>query len=430
MAKKRVILFSFNWANHFSLALGYLKAYAQKDKSILNNVDIDIADFDTETHDSRQLVYYISQSKPDIIGFSCYCWNINKVLETSRMVKTIYPNIKIILGGPEVGPISTKYLKENPYIDVIVKGEGEVTFSELLKYYLGNGRLEQIQGITYRINNEVIENPDRPLIENLGEIPSPYLEGILTPRDKVTYIETFRGCIFRCSYCFEGKNFPKPRFFPYERIIKEIEFIMNIPEIKSFHFVDPIFNLKKDRLQKIVEILSSSNRFGTELRTVEIIAEFVDEETVELFKKANVKSVETGPQTVNKDTLKNVNRYFEEDKFKRGIRLLEDNGIEVLTDLIIGLPGDTFFKFINSVKTLIDIRPTTIIFSILHVLPGTTLYQQSSVFKIKFDDKAPHLILDSPSFPYEEIDKAVIMAHSLDKEYNIKPPSAWEYNLI
>ncbi|MGB9716052.1 MAG: B12-binding domain-containing radical SAM protein [Thermodesulfovibrionales bacterium] len=427
MAKKKVILISFNWANHFSLALGYLKAYAFKDNSIFKNTEIDIADFDTETHDSRQLVYYISQSKPEIVGFSCYCWNINKVLETSRMVKTIYPNIKIILGGPEVGPISSKYLKENPFIDVIVKGEGEITFAELLKYYLfGKGRLEEIQGITYRINNDVIENPDRPLIEDLGTIPSPYLEGILVPRDRVTYIETFRGCIFRCSYCFEGKNFPRPRFFPDERVKKEIELIMSNPEIRSFHFVDPIFNIKKDRLQKIVEMLSSSNRFGAELRTVEIIAEFVDEETIKLFKKANIKSVETGPQTVNKDTLKNVNRYFEEDKFKKGIRLLEDNGIEVLTDLIIGLPGDTFFKFVHSVKTLIDIRPTTIIFSILHVLPGTVLYQDSNIFGIKFDDKAPHLILEAPSFPYEEIDKAVIMAHSLDKEYNIKPTAVFE----
>ena len=338
-----------------------------------------------------------------------------------RIVKTIYPHVKIVLGGPEVGPISSKYLKENPFIDVIVKEEGEVTFAELLKYYLGKGRLEQIQGISYRANGQVFENPDRPLIEELGEIPSPYLEGILIPRDKVTYIETYRGCIFRCAYCFEGKNFPKPRFFPEDRVKKEIEFIMSHPEIKSFHFVDPIFNLKKERLQKIVEMLSASNRFETELRTVEIIAEFVDEETIDLFKKANVKSVETGPQTVNKDTLKNVNRYFDEEKFRRGIRLLEDNGIEVLTDLIIGLPGDTFLKFVKSVKTLISMGPTTIVFSILHVLPGTTLYQQSNAFGIKFDDKAPHLILDTPAFPYEEIDKAVVMAHSLDKEYNIKP---------
>ncbi|MEW6001208.1 MAG: radical SAM protein, partial [Nitrospirota bacterium] len=196
-----------------------------------------------------------------------------------------------------------------------------------------------------------------------------------------------------------------------------------------FHFVDTIFNFRKERMQKIVEMISRSNRFGTELRTIEIIAEFVDEETVALFKKANVKSVETGPQTVNKETLKNVNRYYNEEKFRRAARLLRENGIEMITDLIIGLPGDNFFKFVKSIKTLIDIGPATIIFSILHVLPGTVLYEKSHDFALKFDDKAPHLILGTRDFPYEEIDKAVIMAYSLDKEYNIKPPSAYEHNL-
>ena len=423
MAKKKVILISFNYANHFSLALGYLKTYAQKETFILQNTEIVIIDFDTEMHDVRQVVYYLSQSKPDIIGFSCFCWSINKVLETARVVKTIFPRIKIILGGPEVGPIASKYLVENSFIDIIVKGEGEATFAELLKYYLGRGRLEEIQGISYRVDKQVSENPDRPLIEDLGEIPSPYLEGVLIPRDKVTYLETYRGCIFRCGYCFEGKNFPRPRFFPEDRIRREIEFIMSNPEIKSFHFVDPIFNLKKERLGKLVEILSAANRFGTELRTIEIIAEFVDEESIDLFKKANIRSVETGPQTVNKDTLKNVNRYYDEEKFKKAVRLLEGNRIEVLTDLIIGLPGDNFFKFVKSAKTLIAMKPTTIIFSILHVLPGTILYEQSQTFGLKFDEKAPHLVLDTPTFPYEEIDKAVVMAYSLDKEYNIKPAS-------
>jgi radical SAM superfamily enzyme YgiQ (UPF0313 family) len=423
MAKKRVTLISFNYANHFSLALGYLKSYAEKEKFILQNTEIVIVDFDAEIHDVRQVVYYLSQSKPDIIGFSCFCWSINKVLETARVVKMLFPHIKIVLGGPEVGPVATKYLEENRFIDVVVKGEGEVTFAELLKYYMGKGRLEEINGISYRVDGQVLENPDRPLIEDLAEIPSPYLEGVLAPRDKVTYLETYRGCIFRCGYCFEGKNFPRPRFFPEDRIKREIELIMSNPEIKSFHFVDPIFNLKKERLVKLAEMLSTANHFGTELRTIEIIAEFVDEETIDLFKKANVKSVETGPQTVNKDTLKNVNRYYDEEKFEKAVRLLEDNGMEVLTDLIIGLPGDNFFKFVKSAKTLIALKPTTIIFSILHVLPGTVLYEQSQAFGLKFDEKAPHLVLDTPTFPYEEIDKAVVMAYSLDKEYNIKPAS-------
>jgi len=424
MPKKKIALISYNWANHFSLALGYLKAYALQDHSIRQNTDIEIIDFDTEGLNVQQVIYYLSQRKPNIVGFSCYCWNVEKVLDTARILKTIHPDIKIVLGGPEVGPIGAKYLREHSFLDVVIKGEGEITFSELLEYYLGQAGIEEIAGITYRSNGQVIENPDRPPIENLSEIPSPYLEGILIPRDKVTYIETYRGCIFKCHYCFEGKNLPKLRFFPDERVKKEIDFIMSHPEIKTFHFVDTVFNFRKDRLEKIAGMIASANRYGAELRTVEIIAEFVDKETVELFKKAHVRSIETGPQTVNEDTLKNVNRFYKAEQFRNGVRLLEDNGIEVTADLIIGLPGDTFFKFVKSVKTLMDMKPTTLVFSILHVLPGTILYEKSKDFALKFDDKAPHLVLSAPDFPYEDIDKAVIMAYSLDKEYNIKPFSA------
>ena len=424
MPKKKIALISYNWANHFSLALGYLKAYALQDHFIRQNTDIEIIDFDTEGLNVQQVIYYLSQRKPNIVGFSCYCWNVEKVLDTARILKTIHPDIKIVLGGPEVGPIGAKYLREHSFLDVVIKGEGEITFSELLEYYLGQAGIEEIAGITYRSNGQVIENPDRPPIENLSEIPSPYLEGILIPRDKVTYIETYRGCIFKCHYCFEGKNLPKLRFFPDERVKKEIDFIMSHPEIKTFHFVDTVFNFRKDRLEKIAGMIASANRYGAELRTVEIIAEFVDQETVELFKKAHVRSIETGPQTVNEDTLKNVNRFYKAEQFRNGVRLLEDNGIEVTADLIIGLPGDTFFKFVKSVKTLMDMKPTTLVFSILHVLPGTILYEKSKDFALKFDDKAPHLVLSAPDFPYEDIDKAVIMAYSLDKEYNIKPFSA------
>lgn len=212
--KKKVVLLSFNWANHFSLALGYLKAYALKDNFIKGNSEIEIIDFDTEMLNVQQVVYYLSQMRPDIIGFSCYCWNIDKVLDTSRIIKTLYPEIQIVFGGPEVGPVGMKYLTENTFIDVVIKGEGEITFAELLKHYLGRGGLAEIAGISYRIDDRIHENPERPPIEDLSEIPSPYLEGILAPRDKVTYIETYRGCMFKCHYCFEGKHLPKLRFFP------------------------------------------------------------------------------------------------------------------------------------------------------------------------------------------------------------------------
>ncbi len=417
--RKKIILISYNWANHFSLALGYLKAYAMKHDDIAGRADIEILDFDTAGLNVQQVLYYLTQRKPHIVGFSCYCWNIEKILDTARILKALDPDVRTVVGGPEVGPIASKYLKEFSFLDVAVRGEGEATFAELLRCYLGGGHLEDVAGITYRSRGEVVENPDRPPIENLCDIPSPYLEGILVPRDGVSYIETYRGCIFKCHYCYEGKNLPKLRFFPDDRIRGEIELFMSRPDIKTFHFVDTIFNVRKDRLEKIADMLASANRYGTSLRTVEIIAEFVDEETVAHFKRAGVRSVETGPQTVNPDTLRNANRFYREESFRKGVRLLEDNGIEVTTDLIVGLPGDTFFTFLRSVKTIMEMNPTTVIFSILHVLPGTVLYEKSKDFGLVFDDKAPHLVLSAPGFPFEDIDKAVIMAYSLDREYNI-----------
>jgi radical SAM superfamily enzyme YgiQ (UPF0313 family) len=423
MNKIKVILISFNWSNHFSLANGYLKAYAEKDKFIRDNALILILDFDAEKHRVQQVLYYLSKEKPNIVGFSCYCWNMDKVLDLSRLLKQLYPEIKIILGGPEVGPVAHKYIMENPAVDIIVRGEGEVTFQELLRSYLGvDGSLASVKGITYRENDRIVRTEERPLLDDLGDIPSPYLAGILTPRDEVTYLETFRGCPYRCAFCFEGKNFPRLRFFPEEQIKREIELIMSNRTIRSFHVVDSVFNLKKGRLRRLAQMFYDANRFGTGMRTVEIMAELIDEEAVELLKKANVLSVETGPQTVNKNTIKNINRYYQKEKFNRGIRLLLDGGIEVLTDLIIGLPGDNLFRFCRSIKAMMQLKPTTIVFSILHVLPGTELYMNSDKFGLQFDEKAPHLILKNDTFPYDEIDKAVVMAVSVAREYHLKLP--------
>ncbi|MDX1777342.1 MAG: cobalamin B12-binding domain-containing protein, partial [Thermodesulfobacteriota bacterium] len=104
MTKAKVILISFNYSNHFSLANGYLKAYAETDQFIRDNASIQIIDFDVEKNDIRQVLYYLAKEHPAIVGFSCYCWSIIKILDLSRYLKQNDPDIKIILGGPEVGP--------------------------------------------------------------------------------------------------------------------------------------------------------------------------------------------------------------------------------------------------------------------------------------------------------------------------------------
>jgi radical SAM superfamily enzyme YgiQ (UPF0313 family) len=107
------------------------------------------------------------------------------------------------------------------------------------------------------------------------------------------------------------------------------------------------------------------------------------------------------------------------DAFARGIRLLREAGIEVLCDLIIGLPGDNFFRFAQSIREVMALRPTVLVFSVLHVLPGTELHEHADRYGLRFDSRAPHLVIDVDTFPFAEIDRAVLMSVPVAKEYNL-----------
>ncbi len=418
--KSRILLISFNVAGHDSLALGYVKAFAMKDPTVSRRTDIEILAFSNEQGDVRQALYYISEFKPHLIGFSCYCWSMGNILELARSVRQIMPEVILVAGGPEAGPIADQYLDENPALDVIVHDEGEAVFLDLVRHYFAKkGRLEDIAGISFRRRKEVVRNKDRPPIEDLDEIPSPYLTGVLTPRDGVTYLQTFRGCPFRCGFCYEAGRHRQLRFFSYDRIEAEIELVMGDPNIGSFHFVDSVFNLNPKHLRKLADVLGRSNRYNTRLRTIEVVTEHVNKETVDCLLQAGVQSVETGPQTAIQETQKRIGRQFDPEKFSRGVRLMQEAGIEVWCDLIIGLPGDSFFRCACSLAYTMGLKPANIVMSILHVLPGTPLFEEAERFGLAFDPHPPHYVLGSDTFPFEQIYKAVLFSSAAAKEYNV-----------
>jgi radical SAM superfamily enzyme YgiQ (UPF0313 family) len=420
---KRILLISFNVAGHDSLALGYIKAYALKDPAIASSMDIEILGFSNEEGDVRQVLYYITEMKPDLIGFSCYCWSMGKILETCRAVKQIMPKVPIIAGGPEVGPAAEAYLRKHRALDVVVHDEGEAVFLDLLQcFFLKKGHLEDILGLSFRDQGQIVHNAHRPPILDLDDIPSPYLTGVMQPKSGVTYLQSFRGCPFRCHYCYESGRHKKIRFFSYDRVKAEIALVMGDPHIGSFHFVDSVFNLTPKHLRKMSDLLSEANRYNIRLRTVEVFTEQIDEEAVSLLARAGVQSVETGPQTAVVDTQKRIGRYFDAEKFSRGVRLMQQSGIEVWCDLIVGLPGDNFFRCMISLAFTIGLSPATIVMSILHVLPGTPFYEDPDRFGLAFDPEPPHYVVANDTFPFEEIFEAVLFSATVAKEYNIALP--------
>lgn len=420
--KLKVLLTTFNSCSsphHFSLALGYLKAYAMADEELTATCDIEIADFCVECNSVTQVLFHLSGAKPDVVGVSCYCWNMEKISDLVRLAADVVPSVTFVLGGPEVGPVAEAVLAKNPNAKVVVRGEGEAAFADLLKRLSKKEPLDGVAGISYRAEGRIESNPDRPPIEDLDAIPSPYLTGVLRPLDGVTYLESYRGCPFNCGYCYEGKGLRRLRYFSDDRVRAEIELVMSYPDVRTFSFIDSVFNLSRERTLKLTEWLEAANKHGTGLHTVEVATEQVDEETVDLLTRAKVVSVETGPQTVHPETLAIVTRSLDREKFKRAVRLMEDAGIKVTCDMILGLPGDTFFRFTQTVRYVFDLRPSKVVFSSLNVLPGTALHAGAEKHGLLFDEKAPHVVQASKTFPFRELRKAELFAHSLDREYNI-----------
>jgi len=181
------------------LALYYLKGYLLKVKP---SPKVTIRIFN-ENENTSAIVKKIIDLKPHLIGFSCYIWNIKKILCICRRLKEINPGLKIVLGGPEASPRAEEILAKEKVIDVVVRGEGEESFAQLT---VQMGRsiaadLSGIRGISFRKGAKVIRSPDRPLLRNVGCIPSPYLSGLVNLKDKNIVdvpLETMRGCSSRC----------------------------------------------------------------------------------------------------------------------------------------------------------------------------------------------------------------------------------------
>ena len=307
----KVALVGVSSPGYRSLALGYLRAYAEAD-SRLSGVGFVTLDLDTDL-DPWWIAYRVLALEPDVVGFSVVCWNAQAVYQAARIIAGSRPQTLIVLGGPEVGPIAESVLAENPAVGAVVRGEGEETFAELLATQMRAGDLTRVRGVTARSGERIVSAADRPLIADLDSIPSPYLSGSLVPVDGSAYIESYRGCPHACGYCYEGKGYQRIRRFSDARVEAEIAAIAATPGVRTFSFIDPVFNLTADRLTWLAETLAPYASRGVRLHTIEVDLERIGAPEAALLAEAGVVSVETGPQSVGAAALTACNRSFDAD---------------------------------------------------------------------------------------------------------------------
>ncbi len=393
----------FNPNYYYPLSLHYLKAYANKE--LANSAAITIKNYNIEEAPNH-IVYDLLKDSPDVIGFSCYIWNIQKILGIADLLKKLNPAVKIVLGGPQVTATADKILAENAWVDVIVRGEGEQTFAELLKHYLHNDLgLEEIKGISYRADGKIRSNQARPLIGNLDDIPSPFTEGIDDKSHEIL-IETQRGCPFECGFCSYHKNFKSVRCFSLDRVKADLRHLIG-SGVKRLYLADPTFNLNPKRAKEILKYIGSINKdtvINTELR-----AELLDLETVDLLEKAGVAFLEIGLQSTNPETLEIIGRKTNLNKFENGIKLLEKSKIQYVIQLIIGLPGDDLNSFKTSMDFALNLAPDKLQVFELELLPGSALQDNAEQHGLIFHLTPPHLVVQNRTFSCSDIVKAKLL---------------------
>jgi len=398
----------FNPNYYYPLSLHYLKAYANK--ALTDGISISIKDYSIEEAPNH-IIYDLLKDSPDVIGFSSYIWNIQKVLGISHLLKKLHPTVKIVLGGPQVTATADAILTENEWVDVVVQGEGEQTFAELLKYYRDNNfGIEEIQGISYRTHGKIQSNPARPLLENLDDIPSPFNEGI-DDESHTILIETQRGCPFECGFCSYHKNFKSVRNFSLERVKKDLSHLIG-SGVKRLFLADPTFNLNPKRAKEILKFIGSINNKGTVINT-ELRAELLDQETVDLAEKAGITFLEIGLQSTNPVTLELIGRATNLIKFENGIRLLEKSKIQYVIQLIIGLPGDSLNTFKNSMDYALSLASDKLQVFELQLLPGSAIYDNGDQYGMLFHLTPPHNVIQNNTFSYIDIVKAKLLYREL-----------------
>ncbi len=399
---------------HTNLAIRYLKAYAQPD---FNPV---LAEY-TIKDPTFNIVSDLYRKSPDIIGFSCYIWNIEETIKVIQMVKKVSPHTKIVLGGPEVSydvHVWLKRLKED--VDCIIMGEGEHSFKQLLHYYHGNIPLSEVPGIAY-LKEEKVEIHQAAQKVDLREMPSPYRfeEDLPHLSKRIAYIETSRGCPFNCQFCLSSIEVGV-RYFNREKIKEDIRYLMN-NGVRTIKFVDRTFNISRSYAMEMFQFLIDEHQEGVVFQ-FEITADIMRPEVIQFLNDNAPKGLfrfEIGVQSTNDLTNDLVKRRQNFSKLTRTVTMVKEGGkIDQHLDLIAGLPEEDYHSFRQTFNDVFALRPEELQLGFLKLLRGTGLRLQAKQYGYDYVDVAPYEIVANNVLSFDDMLRIKQTEDILEKYWN------------
>jgi radical SAM superfamily enzyme YgiQ (UPF0313 family) len=392
----------------FSMSFALLKTYLAK-FPFHTRTSFELTDY-YQTSDDARIVEAAAGDAPNLVLFSAYVWNFLKYQRLATAIKAALPNSLIVLGGPEVAEDTRQILTENPAFDVIVRGEGEHVFSELVQVLLDGGALGDVKGITFRNGTEIVRTPDQDpsILDGLNMIPSMYMNDVFDwSKLKGSYgaIETQRGCNFSCGFCRYRKIGGGARFFEVDRVLHEIDILADVG-VDYLYLMDPTFNNNLPRAKQILRHIIDRDMGATLFS--EMVPEFMDEELIDLSIQAGTKNLEVGIQSINKPALKVMQRPRSEKKLPTQIALAARSEIggkrlNVIPQVIYGLPGEGLTDYLRSFDFVYDLDVEEVAMYHLLVLRDTQFYRDKETHGFIYEPDPPHRLIASKTFSRQDM---------------------------
>jgi anaerobic magnesium-protoporphyrin IX monomethyl ester cyclase len=365
------------WCPNLPITLAYLAAVLEKSGHEVTVIDCPALRL---TH--KQFGDKIASLKPDIVGITSLTPMIQSTLLAAHASKEASPETPVVLGGPHATFMDEQILNENPDVDIIVRGEGELTLLELADALGGScGRdLGKVDGITFRRNDKVVRTPDRALIENLDDLPRPAYERL--PLEKyrlfgrsIMPIMTSRGCPFRCTFCVSSQmNGVKFRTRNPKTVVDELEWLKNTHGADAYTFYDDAFTYDVDRAAKICgEMIKRKLGLPWDCQTrVDRISETI----LARLREAGCRLISFGIESGSQKILDAVGKKTTVEQNAWAIKLAKKSGISVSLDIILGYPGETPETLKQTIAFIKRTKPDYVYLTLAMPYPGTELFRQ------------------------------------------------------
>jgi len=370
---------SMGHARWLPLGIGYIAAVLLKEK-----FDVSIIDADALSFKEEDVAKQVLEIKPDIIGISAMTPQIDRAWEIARLSKEKLPSTKIILGGVHVSILPEESINKE-FIDIVVTGEGEHTMKDLVISLRDKSNVNDVEGIVFKQDDEIIKTPARTLIDNLDTLPYPARELFPFPdRYSPGYyrklpcatILTSRGCPGNCTFCNKSVFGSRFRARSAKEVVDEIAFLKESYGINEFHISDDNFSTDKKRAMQICDLIIERklNMFWACSNGIRI--DFVDQELLNKMKEAGCYRVAFGIESGSKKILKNIRKNITLERIEEVIQMAKRAGLITVGFFMVGNFGEDEETIKESMQFIKRLNLDYAQFTIATPYPGTDLYNQ------------------------------------------------------